>query len=362
MIVRSSGGAHTSGDAASATADNHADTIEEHTAAPPELREPTETGDPTPQALPETQQAAPSAASTPTDEPRKNDSENDSDAKEVAQRHADSASATKIDAASMKPQLSNDTTATGPLAATATDSQPADGTVQPTTGPLAATATDSQSADGTVQPTAATFNTLPSIEPEPTAAPTPPSTVISAAAELIGAALEPILAPGPGIPSESPLLWTLAGWVRRESTQALADQTPTISSEQTTQTEPLLAAEETSTDEIELSALAIEQPIDDDTPTDQTKLPAEPEPAALMLAAQETPVEAAAFSALAVAEPLAAAAAVQAGLPAEFERTTLVSGLNQPTDFRFLPDGRILIAEKGGAIKVYANGQLQATR
>ena len=35
-----------------------------------------------------------------------------------------------------------------------------------------------------------------------------------------------------------------------------------------------------------------------------------------------------------------------------------MSGLNQPTDFRFLPDGRILIAEKGGAIKVYHDGHV----
>ena len=42
--------------------------------------------------------------------------------------------------------------------------------------------------------------------------------------------------------------------------------------------------------------------------------------------------------------------------------TTLVSGLTQPTDFRFLPDGRILIAQKGGTIQVAnANGQLQST-
>ena len=47
-----------------------------------------------------------------------------------------------------------------------------------------------------------------------------------------------------------------------------------------------------------------------------------------------------------------------AGLPAELERTTLVSGLNQPTDFRFLPDGSILIAEKGGAIKLYHDGHV----
>ncbi|HJT95224.1 MAG TPA: PQQ-dependent sugar dehydrogenase, partial [Mycobacterium sp.] len=46
------------------------------------------------------------------------------------------------------------------------------------------------------------------------------------------------------------------------------------------------------------------------------------------------------------------------GLPDDLERTTLVAGLNQPTDFRFLPDGSILIAEKGGAIKLYHDGDV----
>ncbi|EHB50608.1 PKD domain containing protein [Mycolicibacterium rhodesiae JS60] len=49
------------------------------------------------------------------------------------------------------------------------------------------------------------------------------------------------------------------------------------------------------------------------------------------------------------------------GLPDDLERTTLVDGLNEPTDFRFLPDGTILISEKTGAIKVYQNGQLNDT-
>jgi len=45
-----------------------------------------------------------------------------------------------------------------------------------------------------------------------------------------------------------------------------------------------------------------------------------------------------------------------------YKATTVVSGLEEPTDFRFLPDGRILFAEKGGAIKVAGeNGQLQST-
>ena len=44
-----------------------------------------------------------------------------------------------------------------------------------------------------------------------------------------------------------------------------------------------------------------------------------------------------------------------------FEASTVVSGLVQPTDFRLLPDGRILIVEKGGAIKATdKDGQLQS--
>lgn len=45
-------------------------------------------------------------------------------------------------------------------------------------------------------------------------------------------------------------------------------------------------------------------------------------------------------------------------LPAQFDRTTIASGLTEPTDFRFLPDGRILITEKAGAIRLYENGAL----
>jgi glucose/arabinose dehydrogenase len=44
-----------------------------------------------------------------------------------------------------------------------------------------------------------------------------------------------------------------------------------------------------------------------------------------------------------------------------FTRTVLLSGLNLPTDFGFLPDGRILIADRPGAIQVFNSdtGQLQ---
>ena len=38
------------------------------------------------------------------------------------------------------------------------------------------------------------------------------------------------------------------------------------------------------------------------------------------------------------------------------DRTVVATGLNQPTDFQFLPDGRILVAEKGGRIRIVDNG------
>lgn len=60
---------------------------------------------------------------------------------------------------------------------------------------------------------------------------------------------------------------------------------------------------------------------------------------------------------------LAAAAVAATGLPDELERTVLVSGLDQPLDFRILPGDSehptILIAEKNGAIKLYHDGQLE---
>lgn len=45
-------------------------------------------------------------------------------------------------------------------------------------------------------------------------------------------------------------------------------------------------------------------------------------------------------------------------LPGGFAVETLVAGLNFPTSFAFLPDGRILIAEKRGVVRVYKGGAL----
>ena len=45
--------------------------------------------------------------------------------------------------------------------------------------------------------------------------------------------------------------------------------------------------------------------------------------------------------------------------PANFESIQLISsGLNTPTAIEFAPDGRLFILEKGGAIKIYKNGQV----
>ncbi len=57
----------------------------------------------------------------------------------------------------------------------------------------------------------------------------------------------------------------------------------------------------------------------------------------------------------------AAAPREAVSLPGGFSVQTLASGLNFPTSFAFLPDGRILIAEKQGVVKVYKNGALLAT-
>lgn len=44
--------------------------------------------------------------------------------------------------------------------------------------------------------------------------------------------------------------------------------------------------------------------------------------------------------------------------PPPFDRTPIATGLSSPTDFVVLPDGRILITQKAGAIRIYENGAL----
>ena len=52
---------------------------------------------------------------------------------------------------------------------------------------------------------------------------------------------------------------------------------------------------------------------------------------------------------------------VLAALPAGFQIETVATDLNIPTSMAFTPDGRIFVAEKGGAVKIIKNGLLLET-
>ncbi len=45
-------------------------------------------------------------------------------------------------------------------------------------------------------------------------------------------------------------------------------------------------------------------------------------------------------------------------LPPNFTKTTVAGGFNNPTDFAFIPDGRILVTEQFGNVKVIKNGSI----
>lgn len=54
-------------------------------------------------------------------------------------------------------------------------------------------------------------------------------------------------------------------------------------------------------------------------------------------------------------------AAARAGVPASFVETPVASGLSAPTAIAIAPDGRIFVAQQGGALRVVKNGALLAT-
>ena len=64
---------------------------------------------------------------------------------------------------------------------------------------------------------------------------------------------------------------------------------------------------------------------------------------------------------LPVAPPPAFATASVLALPAGFTSEVAASGATNPTAFVWLPDGRILISEKGGTVRVFKNGALLPT-
>lgn len=53
---------------------------------------------------------------------------------------------------------------------------------------------------------------------------------------------------------------------------------------------------------------------------------------------------------------------VQAQLPLQFESTTVTPDVAQPTDLAFLPDGRLLVAERAGRLKVLEAGTLATVK
>ena len=61
-------------------------------------------------------------------------------------------------------------------------------------------------------------------------------------------------------------------------------------------------------------------------------------------------------AAVLLAPALLFAPAASAAPPAEFERLLVVGGLEEPTSFRFTPDGDVLVAEKNGAIQLVEDG------
>lgn len=128
--------------------------------------------------------------------------------------------------------------------------------------------------------------------------------------DVLNEIFAPIIAgPGPDTPADSPLNWAVLAWVRRQADQVMSSP-----------------------------------PISD-----------------IMQAGQ-------AYGLQAWQQFMMSCAGPTEGLPEEFERTVLVTGLTEPLDFAFLPDdpedpndGGILIAEKGGAIKLYKEGQPTTT-
>lgn len=51
---------------------------------------------------------------------------------------------------------------------------------------------------------------------------------------------------------------------------------------------------------------------------------------------------------------------IKAAAPAGFSTEVIAGGLNLPTTFDFAPDGRVFVAEKGGAVRIIKNGELLA--
>lgn len=67
------------------------------------------------------------------------------------------------------------------------------------------------------------------------------------------------------------------------------------------------------------------------------------------------------FARVATVALLSATAAHAANVPAGFSDSTVVGGLSSPTAMDMAPDGRLFVAQQGGALRVVKNGALLAT-
>lgn len=125
------------------------------------------------------------------------------------------------------------------------------------------------------------------------------ATVVTALAGAFGGFPGAATGSNPAAPAESPAMWGVVAWVRRQVDQLLA----------TPQVKAFIAAVSSESQRIWFQLTTCGQTL-----------------------------------------------AIEDG----FERTTVVSGLDAPTDFRFTPDGtQIWITEKGGTIRVVDNGVLR---
>jgi glucose/arabinose dehydrogenase len=306
VIVRSSGGAHTAELADDGTATEGG----EPTIGPGEEPIVVEPGVEQPTAGEELEPSTADEDNTPQAQP-------DSPATKPSLENGSNAEQVSYGLAAGPPGASTLPSATGLQSQSFSD----------TTAARLLTATDGQAAEGANQ-IAAALTTLP----------TPPSIVqdikatvtqcvcgfINQAISLFNG-LSGLMAGGaagpadPGVPAESPIGWTVLGWVRRQVNQAAEafGRTPIgrFVHQATTQ---------------------ITQAVTDfgNSPTGRQ-------------------ISSQVFQALQQCQS-------PTGLPAEFDRTTIVAGLNEPTDFAFLADTddpdqihRILITEKAGAVKVY---------
>ena len=268
-VVRSSGGAHTADiddlDAAIDATEDAAESGDETETA--ELEPAIATDDVTPRSRSKTQRIVPSPAPAPTKESVGSDS---------------------------------DTTHVASLVTTGRQLVPPERFASTHAAPTAELTTPSRAA----------VATTPTPAPQPATTPSAaPSSVLTVAASLLNAALAPLFDALPVAPPNSPLLWTVLAWVRRQ-VDGLLDSPAASTVARTTQ---------------------IEQPT----------------------------VEAAA--AAEADSPTAGDAVVSpAAVPSDLERTVVASGLDSPTDFAFLPDGRILITQQNGTIRLVKSDELQA--